>query len=77
MWGMRFSIDLIWIAGRRIVGWEENLPPPKSMGHLFFPWFLRHYRPPEPVDMVLEVKAGFCQRQGLDKSAEMEIEVSG
>lgn len=73
MWGMRFPIDLIWITDRRIVGWEENLLPPKSMGHLFSPWFLKQVRPPKPVDMVLEVTAGFCRREGLNKGEEIEV----
>ncbi|MDO8644713.1 MAG: DUF192 domain-containing protein [bacterium] len=73
MWGMRFPIDLIWIANGRVVGWEENLPFPKSMGSLFFPWFLKQYRPPESVDMVLEVTAGFCRREGVDIGDEIEF----
>lgn len=74
MWGMLFPIDLIWISGKRIVGWEENLKPPNSKLHLFFPYFLKRYHPPEPVDAVLEVEAGFCQKKGLDKYGKMRIE---
>lgn len=75
MWGMLFPIDLIWVSRGRVVGWEENLVPLKSKFHLLFPYFLKRYRPLEPVDAVLEVKAGFCKREGMDKSVEMAIEL--
>lgn len=48
---MLFPIDIIWIAGKRVVGFSENLSHEKSQQSVI-------YNPPEPVDMVLEVSAG-------------------
>ncbi len=54
MKGMRVPIDIIWISGNQVVGFEENvLPEPgKDISELEI------YRPPEPVDRILELRAG-------------------
>lgn len=54
MKGMRFPIDIIWIRGGRIVGFEENIDPQIGVREAD----LKLYYPPEPVDRVLELKAG-------------------
>jgi uncharacterized membrane protein (UPF0127 family) len=55
MRGMKFPIDIIWIAGGKIVGLEKNVSP-KFTGTLCSP---------EPVNYILEVPGGFCDRNGL------------
>ncbi len=55
---MNFPIDMIWIKDNRIVGFAENAvpEPEKSV------FALTLYRSPEPVDKVLEVRAGVVQK---------------
>ncbi len=60
MAGMEMAIDLIWIDDGEIVGLVENSPPP-----------LRGKEPasmtsPGPVDMVLEVPAGWASEHGVE-----------
>ncbi len=54
MKGMQFPIDIVWIQGNTVVGFVPNVDPqigaPLSS--------LNVYYPPEPVDKVLEIKAG-------------------
>ena len=54
MKGMKFPIDIIWIWDDEIVGFEENIDP--QIGAIEAD--LKFYYPPEPVDKVLELKAG-------------------
>ncbi|MBI4034073.1 MAG: DUF192 domain-containing protein [Candidatus Brennerbacteria bacterium] len=54
MKGMNFPLDIIWIAGTEVVGVEENVPPEPGVSENQ----LKVYYPPEPVNKVLEVKAG-------------------
>lgn len=51
---MVFPIDIIWIADNKIVGIEENVQPESGVEAEF----LTPYFPPEPVNKVLEVRAG-------------------
>lgn len=51
MRGMRFAIDIIWIAEGEVAGCETNIPPDD----------LRTLTSPAPVSYVLEVPAGFCE----------------
>lgn len=55
MRGMKFPLDIIWIAGGKIVGLEKNISP-KFTGTLCSP---------RPVNFVLEVPGGFSDRYGL------------
>jgi len=55
MRGMQFPIDIIWIVRGKIVGLEKNVSPQ-------FPGTLCS---PEPVNHVLEVPGGFCDRSGI------------
>jgi uncharacterized membrane protein (UPF0127 family) len=55
MRGMKFPIDIVWIAGGKIVGLEKNVSP-KFTGTLCSP---------QPVKYVLEVPGGFCDRSGI------------
>lgn len=55
---MKFSIDIIWIDENfQIVGIEKNLPPCGET--------CPTYESPLPVKYVLEVKAGFSEREKL------------
>ncbi len=54
MKGMKFPIDIIWIAGSEIVGVEENIEPESGASDAE----LTVYYPPAAVNKVLEVKAG-------------------
>lgn len=71
MKGMKFPIDIIWIQGDRIVGFAENVQPEPGLrldgvatatqaGKSDFA--LKIYSSPEPVDRVLEVRAGTVAR---------------
>jgi uncharacterized membrane protein (UPF0127 family) len=55
MRGMRFPLDFLWIAYGRVVGLEKNIPTQ-------FPGDLVS---PRPVNYVLEVPGGFCNRHGI------------
>ncbi|MCP6719950.1 MAG: DUF192 domain-containing protein [Patescibacteria group bacterium] len=54
MKGMKFPIDIIWISGNEIIGFEENVEPEPGVGV----GELTVYYPPETVNKVLELKAG-------------------
>ena len=55
MRGMRFPIDIIWIVGGSIAGMEKNVSPQ----------FTGTLCSPQPVNYVLEVPGGFCDRYGI------------
>jgi uncharacterized membrane protein (UPF0127 family) len=53
---MNFDLDLIWIQNKKIIGITADVPAPKSLSGS-----LPTYSPPEEVDMVLEVNAGWSK----------------
>lgn len=53
---MRFALDFLWIDSGRVVGLTKNVPYQDQQAC---------YYSPEPVQFVLEVPAGFCDRHGL------------
>ena len=55
MRGMQFPLDLLWLRSGRVVGLDLNISP-NFPGEIISP---------VPVQYVLEVPAGFCQRQGI------------
>jgi len=59
MKGMNFEIDMIWILNDTVVDIEKNVPLDPG-----FPPIL--YSPDQPVNTVLEVKAGFSDRYGVN-----------
>ena len=61
---MKFDLDMIWIKDMKIVEITENVPAPDSSTPLNQ---LPTYGPSQPIDMVLEIKAG--------KSNQWELEV--
>jgi uncharacterized protein len=58
---MLISIDIIWIDGNRVVGFEENVSPQPGVPLAG----LTVYKPPSPVDYVLEVPSGTVSRIGV------------
>lgn len=62
MKGMRFSIDIVWLRGETIVGIAERAAPPpeEAAGDN-----LARYEPSEPVDRVVEIRAGKAGELGL------------
>ena len=53
---MRFALDFIWLAPGRVAGLTRNVSPLDQEAC---------YQSPEPVAFVLEVPAGFCERNGI------------
>src|SRR5208337_230974 len=53
---MRFALDFIWLAPGRVAGLTRNASPLDQEAC---------YLSPEPVAFVLEVPAGFCERNGI------------
>ena len=59
---MKFAIDIIWIDDGRVVHIDEHVQPP-TPGTADFE--IPKYRPPVPVDHVLEVPAGFSNQNSI------------
>ena len=57
---MEFDLDLIWIKNKKIIGLTNNVPAPKINNAA-----LTIYRPQSPVDEVLEVKAGWAEKNKI------------
>ena len=55
MRGMQFPLDIIWIKGGWVAGLAKNVPAD----------FPGQMASPGPVDLVLEVPAGYLDRQGI------------
>ncbi len=66
MQGMKIPIDIIWINGDRVAGVTEHLSPDNS----FIP---KVYYPPEPVNRVLEVRAGTVAAKSIQKDEPVVI----
>ena len=66
---MHFDIDIVWIAGGRVVGIEHRVShdvvPPLPV-----------YRPPVPIDAALEVPAGTAERLGWRAGDPVTIDTS-
>ncbi|MFH0891019.1 MAG: DUF192 domain-containing protein [Candidatus Liptonbacteria bacterium] len=66
---MSFPIDIIWIREGKIVGIEKNVEPqPEAQV-----WQLRTYSPPEDADRVLEVNAGWSDKNGIRAGDEVKL----
>lgn len=61
MKGMRIPIDIVWILEGTVVGFEERVLPEPGVPIEK----LTVYQSPQPVDRVLEVKAGTVERLGI------------
>ncbi len=53
---MEFALDLLWLDGNKIIGYEQNIQPAADANELVV------YTSPLPVDRVLEVSAGTIER---------------
>jgi len=62
---MLISIDIIWINRERIVGIEKNAPVAENKD-------LINYYSPLPVNLVLEVPAGYCDRKKINIGDKIE-----
>jgi hypothetical protein len=70
MKGMRFCLDIIWIAGGRIVGAEESVcPAPAGTPDSD----LESYPSGQPVTHVLEVNAGWLEAHGYGVGTPVKI----
>lgn len=56
MKGMKFPIDIVWLYGGKIIGFEENIQPPADPNAPDSA--LKNYYPPQPIDRALELHAG-------------------
>jgi uncharacterized membrane protein (UPF0127 family) len=63
---MKFPIDIIWMSGDKIVGFEENLPIDVSNS-------LKIYYPAQSVDKVLEVNAGLVKEKNIQIGQLVEV----
>jgi uncharacterized membrane protein (UPF0127 family) len=63
---MLFRIDIIWIAGGKVAGIEEDLSPS----------FQGVVTPPVPVRLVLEVPGGFAARHGIKVGDAVELKLT-
>lgn len=66
---MVIPIDIIWIKGNKIVGFEVNAQPEPGVKQ----GQLKKYLPPEAVDKVLEVTAGTVERLGIQVGDEIVV----
>lgn len=56
---MNFPLDIIWIKDKKIVEIAGSAPTPAAAGQVM------NYTPNAPADLVLEVNAGFCEKNGV------------
>jgi len=66
---MRFSIDILWINGDRIVDIKSNIEPePDKPEHQ-----LVRYRPAAVADKALELRSGWADRHGVRVGDRIDI----
>lgn len=65
MRGMHISLDFLWVASGRVIGVTPDVPPA--------PQAPRNIYPPGPVDLVLEVPAGWAQAHGVGPGAVVRL----
>lgn len=70
MKGMKLSLDVLWIRDGKIVGLDENVPAPKAGED---PATMTSE--PIPVDMVLELPAGYAKHFDLHVGSPLKIEL--
>lgn len=59
---MQFPLDILWIANGKVVGFEEDVPVPSADA---IDANLPRYSPTLPITAVLEVNAGFVQKNKI------------
>ncbi len=68
MRGMNFSIDFIWINENKVIDITENAPQPKSNNEE-----LIIYEPSGAINKVLEVNAGWIEKNNIKIGDEVSI----
>lgn len=66
---MNFSIDIVWIKGDEVVDISANVQHEPGVPDDL----LKTYVPKVPADRVLELKAGWAERNGLKPGDKVEI----
>lgn len=66
---MQFPIDIIWLSGGAVVDIAPNVPTEPGVAEED----LRRYAPRKPANMVLEVKAGWAQANGLKLGDTLQV----
>ncbi|MFH1745132.1 MAG: DUF192 domain-containing protein [bacterium] len=66
MKNMRFPLDIIWINDNKIIDISKNLLPEGENP-------LNHYYSPKPVNYVLEVNGGFCEKNNIKTGDSVKI----
>lgn len=69
MKNMNFSIDIIWISGGIVYGFEKNLPPEGENPQ-------KIYQPKTFVNQVLEVNAGFVDKYDIKTGDKIEVHLT-
>ena len=65
---MLIPIDIIWLDGDRVVGFEENVQPESEVD-------LTHYTSPQPIDRVFESAAGFVANYNIKRGDRLDIKL--
>lgn len=68
---MKFNLDFLWISNGKIIGITKNVFAPLSPT---LDKDLPVYTPPAPVDSVLEVNAGWAEKNRIAVGNEVKIE---
>ena len=66
MRNMLFPLDIIFIKDNRIINIERDLPPEGAVPE-------KRYESGEPVNYVLEVNGGYCQKNGIGEGDVVNI----
>ena len=70
MFDMNFPLDIIWISDDVIVDIDKNVPIPKPNTP---DYQLPLYTPEKPINYVLEVNAGFCEKNSIEVGDSVEF----
>ena len=70
---MRFNLDLIWIAEGKIIGITADVRTPDVHCQSSTVNCLPTYRPPSPVNQVLEVNAGWAEKNKVKVGDETKL----
>ncbi|MDO8639635.1 MAG: DUF192 domain-containing protein [bacterium] len=69
MKNMKMPIDIIYINKNKITTIYSDIKPPKDANENL----LTIYKPEEPSDSVLEIKAGLSKKYGFEKGDEVKV----
>ncbi len=71
MKGMRFCIDIVWIKGDAVIGFEDNVCDEPGVSDAD----LKRYPSPDPVSLVLELPGGWMEEHNYGVGSTVTIEV--